>query len=190
MEELIHYYHPQSRGMRTHKLLQIFEVPHKEVIIDYTKGENKTEDYLKIHPLGRVPALKHGDLILTESGAITLYLADLFPEKMKTPRVGTPERGRLYEWILFLQTSMEQAMLPIYTGGDKGEITQKLYDQLAAMKGRFKGPYALGDEFTLLDVVISVDLAWYHLMQVMPELPSPFDEFAKRTFERMKWDSA
>lgn len=131
--------------------------------------------------------MRHGDLILTESGAITLYLADLFPTIMNTPKIGTPERGRLYEWVLFLQTSMEQAMLPIYAGGDKAEITQKLYDQLAAMKCRFKGPYVLGEEFSLLDVIVSVDLAWYRMMQVMPELPAPFDDFAKKTFDRMKW---
>ena len=174
--------------MRTQKLLEIFNIPHEAVVIDYTKGEHQSDDYLKINPLGRVPALAHGDLILTESGAITMYLADLFPEEFKTPKVGTPERGRFYEWLFFFQTTMEQAVLPAYSGADKGEIAMKLRDQLEAMKGRFVGPYVMGEEFTLLDVILHVELAWYKIMEIWPGDIAPYSDFVELTSERMNWD--
>ena len=188
MKKLIHYYHPVSRGMRTQKLLEIFEIPHEAVIVDYTKGEHRSEDYLKINPLGRVPALAHGDLLLTESGAITLYLADLFPEEFKTPQVGSDARGRLYEWLFFFQTTMEQTVLPVYSGGDKQEIAAKLRGHLEAMRTRFVGPYVLGEEFTLLDVTLHIELAWYKMMDVWPGDIEPYAAFVELTYPRMNWD--
>lgn len=187
MKKLIHYSNPMSRGMRTQKLLEVFEIPHESVVIDFTTGEHQSKEFLKINPLGHVPALAHGDLILTESGAITLYLADLFPEKFKTPEVGSDARGRLYEWLFFFQTTMEQAMLPVYAGADKKEISAKLAEQLEAMKDRFVGPYVLGDEFSLLDVIMHVELAWYKMMEIWPDGLEPYTEFVARTHPRMGW---
>lgn len=179
MQKLIHYFHPMSRGMRTQRLLETFQIPHEAVIIDYTKGEHRSEDYLKVNPLGRVPALRHGDLIITESGAITLYLADLFPEKMLAPKPGTPERGKLYEWIFFFQTTMEQVVLPVYARGDKTKIKGDIRSQLKAVESKIAGPYVLGDTLTIFDVILYVELSWYHLMEVWPEGLARYEEFAK-----------
>jgi glutathione S-transferase len=180
MQKLIHYFHPMSRGMRTQRLLETFQIPHQAVIIDYTKGEHRSEDYLKINPLGRVPALRHDDLIITESGAITLYLADLFPDEMQAPRPGTPERARLYEWVLFFQTTMEQVVLPVYAGGDKEAIKENIKSQLQAVESKIIGPYVMGDTFTIFDVILYVELSWYHLMEIWPsEGLEKYEEFAK-----------
>ena len=181
MSKLIHYYHPMSRGARSQALLDTFNIPHEAVVIDYTQGEHQSPDYLRINPLGKVPALKHGNTIITESGAITLYLADLFPEQMNTPAPGTPERGRMYEWIFFFQTTMEQAVTPAFApDADKAPIREKLKSLLESASTRFVGPYVLGDEFTLLDVVLFVEISWYKMIDMWPSGLVQYEDFAER----------
>ena len=123
MSELIHYSNPQSRGMRTQVLLDAFEIPHRTVVLDFQQGETKTDDYLKIHPYGRVPALVDGDQTIIESGAITLYLADKFPDKLNTPKPGTPERTKLYEWLLFFHATLEPVAVEFFGAKDKEAAT-------------------------------------------------------------------
>ena len=186
MSKLIHYYHPMSRGARTQALLDTFNIPHEAVVIDYTQGEHQSPDYLRINPLGKVPALKHGETIITESGAITLYLADLFPEQMNTPAPGTPERGRMYEWIFFFQTTMEQAAAAAFPpGADKTPIREKLKSLLQSASTRFIGPYTVGDNFSLLDVVLFVDFSWYKMMEVWPSGLEQYEQFMKRVEPRV-----
>lgn len=187
MSNLIHYTNPMSRGVRTQRILQIFEIPHDERIIDFKNGENKTPEYLKIHPYGRVPALVHGDTTIVESGAITLYLADLFPEKLNTPKIGTPERARLYEWVLFTQSTLEQVTMQAFTAEDKSECRAKVRELLEAMAGRFTGPYVLGDTFSVLDVILHTELSWYQMMELFPEGLEPYEGFMQRTQERLGW---
>lgn len=188
MEKLIHYTNPRSRGIRTERLLKVFEIPHETVHIDFQNGDHRTEEYLKIHPYGKVPALKHGNVTIVESGAIILYLADLFQEKMHTPAPETPERARLYEWLMFLQSTLEQAAVEGLSQEDKTPAREKIRELLTAMSGRFTGPYVLGDHFSVLDVILHTDLAWYRQVGLYPEGLEPYDSFMERTNERMGWE--
>ncbi|MGE0491918.1 MAG: glutathione S-transferase family protein [Vulcanimicrobiota bacterium] len=185
MSNLIHYTNPMSRGVRTQRILQIFEIPHEERIIDFKAGENRTPEYLKIHPYGRVPALVHGDTTIVESGAITLYLADLFPDKLNTPKVGTPERALLYEWVLFIQSTLEQVAMQAFTAEDKSECRAKVRELFEAMAGRFRGPFVLGDTFSVLDVILHTELSWYQMMELFPEGLEPYQSFMEHTQKRL-----
>jgi glutathione S-transferase len=187
METLTHYTNPMSRGMRTQKILEVFDLPHESISIDFMNGQTRTEEYLKIHPYGRVPALKHGDLTVIESGAITLYLCDLFAEELKAPRPGTPERALLYEWLFFFQTTLEPvAIKGMSDKSDKRQIQGEVRTLLTAMASRFRGPYVLGEEFTVLDAILHVELAWYKMMGIFPEGLEPYQGFLSRTAERME----
>lgn len=176
MAELIHYSNPQSRGMRTQVLLDYYDIPHRSEVIDFKSKQNHTPEYLKVHPYGRVPALQDGDLILVESGAITLYLADKFADKMGTPVVNTPERARLYEWLFFFQSTLEPLATEAFTAEDRSELREKVKTLLKAMETRFKGPYALGDKLTVLDLIIACELSWYKMIGLYPQGLDTYDK--------------
>jgi glutathione S-transferase len=178
MEEIIHYTDPQSRALRTQSLLDLYQIPHRKVLVELRKGAHKEPGYAKIHPYRRVPALQHGELIIVESGAITLYLADLFADKMHTPAVNTPERARLYEWVFFLQSTLEPIVMEAFDPAKKEASKLKIRELLEAMATRFKGPFVLGAQFTVLDVILSTELGWYKMMDLMPDL-EPYTNFVK-----------
>ncbi len=169
MADMIHYSNPQSRGMRTQVLLDYYNLPHRTEVIDFASGQTRSEEYLKIHPYGRVPALQDGDQTLIESGAITLYLADKYADKFGTPAVGTPERARMYEWMFFLQATLEPVATEFFTSDDKAKPIAKLKELLLAMESRYKGKYILGDKVTFLDVVLACELWWCKLINLYPE---------------------
>lgn len=186
MSELIHYQDPQSRAVRTQTLLNFYDIPHKNVLIDIRKGDNKTPDYLKIHPHGRVPAIDYNGQVIIESGAITLFLADLYADKMNTPRPGTPERATLYEWMFFLHASLEpQAMLG-FNPETKAKGISEVRRLLEGMAGRVKSPHVLGSQFSLLDVILYTELAWYKMIGLFPEGLEPYETFMKSHSERIQ----
>jgi len=187
MSTLTLYSHPHSRGIRVQKLLEVFEIPHELKTVDFHAGETRTPEYLKIHPYGRVPALLHGETTVLESGAITLYLADAFPAELKAPAPGTVERARLYEWLLFFQSTLEQVAVESFAAEDKSKSVEKIRELLSAMAGRFVGPYVLGEEFTMLDVILNVELSWYRITGIYPDGLEPYESFLNRTNHRMNW---
>lgn len=173
--------------MRIEKLLQVFDISHDYKLIDFKKGENREQEYLDINPFGLVPTLVVDRDVMIESGAITLFLADLFAEKMNTPKPGTVERARMYEWILFIQATLEPVAMEGFTTDDKSKAQEKARKLLTSMASRFRGPYVLGEEFSFLDVVLNVELSWYKLVGMYPEGLEPYDSFLERTNERLNW---
>ena len=185
MSELIHYQDPQSRAVRTQTLLNFYNIPHKNVLIDIRKGDNKKPEYLKIHPHGRVPAIEQNGQVILESGAITLYLADLYADKMNTPKPGTPDRARFYEWMFFLHGSLEpQAMLG-FNPETKEKGQKEVRRLLEGMASRLQGPHVLGEQFSVVDVVLYTELAWYKMIGLFPDGLEPFETFMKTHAERM-----
>lgn len=190
MAGLIHYTNAMSRGIRTQAILDVFEIDHERVDVDFRNGQTRTQEYLQIHPYGRVPALKHGDTTVVESGAITLYLCDLYPERLNVPDPATADRALLYEWLFFFQTSLEPvAIKAMSQKADKKKILGETLVLLKSMASRFKGPYVLGSEFSVLDVIVHVELAWYRLMGIFPEGLEPYHSFLERTSDRMNLNS-
>ena len=81
-----HYFNPMSRAITTHWMLTELGVDHEQIIVDLMKGEGSTPEYRAINPMGKIPALVDGDIVVTEVAAICAYLADKFPEKVLRPR--------------------------------------------------------------------------------------------------------
>src|ERR1700757_2723063 len=81
------------------------------VLVDRAKNAQKSNDYLKINPNGRIPTLVDGDLVLFEAVAIVLHLVDKHPEAGLAPKVGTPERAKFYQWLTFLTNSLQEELM-------------------------------------------------------------------------------
>lgn len=88
-------------------------MPYETETIDMMKGEHKLPSYMKVHPLGRVPALEDNGFVMFESAAIVMQLADKYPEKGLAPAVGTTERAEYYQWILCAMTEAEPPLVTI-----------------------------------------------------------------------------
>ena len=100
------HYVPQTRAGRVRFVLEELGVPFE--LLRMEAKDTKSPEYLKVNPLGHVPALVDGDTTVIESAAICMYLADKFPEKKLAPPPGTPERAAYYQWIVYAMVTMSR----------------------------------------------------------------------------------
>ena len=179
------YTHPMSRARTVRWMLEETGLPYDSVQLDYGTSM-KAPEYRAINPMGKVPAIKHGDVVVTEVAAIVMYLADLVPEKHLAPPVGSPERGAYYRWIAFM-APLEQLMMAKHTGalGDPqsaGYGTEA--DVLATLEGALKDrEHLAGNHFTAADLLVSSYIGWYLQFGLLPARPA-FAQFAQRHRER------
>lgn len=177
------YYGPQTRSTRPRFLLEELGVPYEIHRLDLSKGEHKSEEYLKVHPLGKVPALRDGEQVLFESVAICLYLADRFSEKGLAPALNSPERGLYYQWILFAVATLEPLIGTIFVNvvrqPENKELpatkdAQKTFAQCVTVleAALAKGPFILGEKFSAADVILGSMLAWAKNLQLLEGQPN------------------
>ena len=170
------YHSPNTRSSGALTLLEELGVPYELHVLNMKAGEQREPKYLAVNPMGKVPALKHGDALITEQVAIFLYLADLFPEAKLAPPIGDPLRGPYLRWMIFYAACFEPAVIdgathrdpapqPMSPYGDFETMFRTLTDQLA------KGPYVLGERFSAADVLWGGALTWTTMFKLVPELP-------------------
>src|SRR6201993_1504331 len=152
------------------------------VLVDRAKNAQKSNDYLKINPNGRIPTLVDGDLVLFEAVAIVLHLVDQHPEAGLAPKVGTPERARFYQWLTFLTNSLqEELMIWQYpdrlTGGDTtatpivklgAEKRAGAYLDVIERHLRTDGPLFLGETLSAVDFYLVMLARWARPMSNPP----------------------
>src|SRR6266436_7887541 len=109
-DELTFYTHPMSRGRIVRWMLEEIGEPYRTELLDYGTMM-KAPAYLSINPMGKVPAIRHGDMVVTEAAAICAYLADAFPEARLAPPPGDRLRGPYYRWLFFEIGPLEAAMI-------------------------------------------------------------------------------
>jgi glutathione S-transferase len=107
--ELVFYTHPQSRGRMVRWMLEEVGQPYRTEVLDYATTM-KASAYRAINPMAKVPALKHGDMVVTEVAAICTYLADAFPAAGLAPPPHSPLRAPYYRWLFFAAGPAEAAM--------------------------------------------------------------------------------
>jgi glutathione S-transferase len=145
-------------------------------VLDLKAGTQREPEYLAINPMGKVPAIRHGDALVTEQVAIFLYLADLYPQAALAPPIGDPLRGPYLRWMVFYGTCFEPAIMDraqehapgpaMSTGyGDFDTMFKTLTDQLE------RGDYLLGERFSAADVLWGTALNWTVGFKLVPELP-------------------
>src|SRR5690348_17745718 len=106
--ELVFYTNPMSRGRVVRWMLEEVGQPYRTELLDYGTSM-KSPDYLAINPMGKVPALRHGDAVITETAAICAYLADAFPQARLAPPPGDRLRAAYYRWLFFAAGPFEAA---------------------------------------------------------------------------------
>lgn len=170
------FHSPNTRSSGVLVLLEELGVDYQLHVLNMKVGEQRQPAYLAINPMGKVPAILHGDALITEQVAIFLYLADLFPNAHLAPPIGDPLRGPYLRWMAFYGSCFEPALIdramkrePAAAStspyGDFDTMFSALTDQMA------KGPYLLGDKFTALDVLWGSALTWTTMFGLVPETP-------------------
>ena len=174
MKELIFYTHPRSRGSSVRWMLEECGADYDIVGLQFGTAM-KAPAYLAIHPLGKVPALKHGDTVITELAAIVTWLAERYPEKALIPAEGSDARGEYYRWLCFA-LQLEYAAVDRIRGienNDEQRIMLGYGDFAAAfavLKNHLQGrAFIVGTQFTALDLYYSGLLDWLiHATQILP----------------------
>lgn len=186
---LVHYHAPQTRSFTIRWLFEeLGSPPHELKVLDLKKGDHKSAQYLAINPMGKVPAIAHGGTVITETGAIAIHLADLFPEAGLAPPAGDPARGTYLRWIVFSHAALEPAVTDHALKREPGSASTLGYgsyeDTVTALAGALaKGPYILEEKFSAADVVIGSGIRWMLMFKILPERPE-FTRYAARLSER------
>lgn len=183
---LTFYTHPMSRGRIARWMLEETGLPYEEVLLDYA-STMKAPEYLAINPMGKVPALRHGDTVVTEGVAIGLYLADLVPEKRLAPPPGSAERGPYYRWLLFLAGPLEALLTAKHAGalaspasagyGAEGDVVRVLEQAVAGKT------HLAGDRFTAADLYMTAYLNFYMQFGMLERRPA-FEAFCAHHLNR------
>jgi glutathione S-transferase len=173
--KLTFFHSPHSRSSATLILLEELGVPYDLVLIDLKAGEQRQPAYLAVNPMGKVPAIKHGDALVTEQVAIYLYLADSFPKAGLAPALDHPLRGAYLRWLVFYAACFEPALSDRAAKHEPSPMMSPYGDfdtMLATLRGQIaKRPYILGDVFSAADVLWGMSLGWATMFKLVPESP-------------------
>jgi glutathione S-transferase len=190
MTELVFYTNPMSRGRIARWMLEEVGAPYRTEVLDYGTTM-KAPAYLAINPMGKVPAITHGDVVVTECAAICAYLAEVFPQAGLAPPVGDPLRGSYLRWMFFAAGPVESAATNTALGVVPTEDRQAMvgYGSLPhvvdALDGALRrgGPYFLGDKFSAVDVYLGSQIGWGVQFKTLDARPS-FEGYLDRILNR------
>lgn len=193
-DQLILYTNPMSRGRIARWMIEETGAPYETVLLGY--GETmKDADYLAINPMGKVPAIRHGDRVVTECAAICAYLAEAYPGAGLAPTTQA-ERADYYRWMFFaagpveaaitnrslkVEPTDEQKMMVGY--GDYDRVVDVLEAAVSAH------PYIAGDRFTAADVYVGSHVMWGTQFGTLPKRDA-FAAYAARLSERSAYKAA
>ena len=189
MADLTLYHASPSRSSIVLWMLEELGQPYDIHLLSLSKGENRAPDYLAINRMGKVPALRHRDTVITEVAAICTYLADEFPAARLNVPVGTPRRGVYLKWLFFGPGCVEPAVIdraaPRKEEARRGMLGYGDFDTtmnvLAAAVE--KGPWLMGEQFTAADIVTGSQIRWGMMFKMIPERPE-FAAYAARIAAR------
>ena len=177
MAKLTLYHASPSRSSIVLWMLEEIGEPYDVHLLSLSKAENRAADYLAVNPMGKVPALKDGETVITEVAAICTYLADEFPAAGLSVPVGTPQRGVYLKWLFFGPGCIEPAVIdraaPRKEEARRGMLGYGDFDTAmnVVAKAVEKGPYLMGEQFTAADVVVGSQIRWGTMFKLIPERP-------------------
>jgi glutathione S-transferase len=189
------YFAPETRSLRPRWILEELGVPYDLTKLDLMKGEHKRPEYMKVHPLGVVPALDTGEFTMFESAAIVMHLADKYPEKGLAPALGTQERAEYYQWIFLAMTEAEPPLITIllntviFPEAERqpavvGPASQRFKVVASVIDKRLQGRnYIVGNKFTAADVVMTGVLRLGDRLGQLGDFPG-LQAYMKRQLER------
>ena len=196
------YYANPSRAIRPRWLLEEIGVPYELQRLDLGAGDQKRPEYLAINPNGTVPTLVDGELTLFESAAICAYLADRFPEAQLAPLLGTPDRGRYYQWMHYSMTAIDMPVISIFhhtlfkpeherIAAIAEENRERLATALLVVDRALVGKaYILGHRFSAADIMMGSGLIWARSMHLIPPERGQTLEYVGRLAQRPAFQRA
>jgi glutathione S-transferase len=182
------YYSPQSRATGARVLLEELGEPYDLHVLNMKAGEQRRPAYLAINPLGKVPAIRHGDALVTEQVAVFIYLADLFPQAGLTPALSDPRRGPYLRWIAYYGSSFEPALIDKSMKREAAPAQQSPYGDydtmMATMESQLaRGPYLFGEQITAADILWGIAFHWTMMFGLVPQ-KDVFVRYAERITSR------
>jgi glutathione S-transferase len=189
MADLLLYHAAPSRSATVRWMLEEVGEPYDIHLVKLAEGEQQKPEYLAVNPQGKVPALRHKGVVITEVAAICAYLADEFPKAALNVPVGDPHRGVYFQWLFFGPSCIEPAItdraFPRKEAPRAGALGYRDIDQLTDIVARAvaKGPFIMGDRFTAADVVIGSAVRWGTMFKLLPERPE-FGPYVARLAQR------
>ena len=159
-DDLVFYTNPMSRGRIVRWMLEEVGQPYRTELLDYGTSM-KAPAYLAVNPMGKVPALRHGDTVVTEGAAICAYLADAFPAAGLAPAPQDRLRGPYYRWLFFAAGPLEAAAsnkaLGLVVPKEREVMIGygRYEDAMSTLEAAVsRGTYLVGDSFTAADVYV------------------------------------
>lgn len=181
------YTNPMSRGQIARWALHEAGADYEQVLLDYDTSM-KAEDYLKINPMGKVPAIVHDGKVVTEGAAICAYLADSFPDAGLTPKAA--ERAHYYRWLFYAAGPVEAAVTNRSMGFEVAPDKERMagygnYDRVVdVLDDKFQtDDYVCGSRFTMADVYVGAQVIWGTQFGTLPSRDS-FVAYAGRLTDR------
>lgn len=193
------YHMQRTRSFRPRWLLEELQLPYRLKMIDLFAGEGRCPEYLRINPLGALPAVEIDGQVMTESGAICHWLTDRFPEDKLAPAPDSPQRMQYERWMFFAPGTMEPPpFLTLLHGAILPEAervpeilpwARRAYQPILAMlEQEMTGKdYLLGEHFSTADIMVGSTLTW------QPELLEPFPNlqaYSRRLEDRPAYQRA
>ncbi len=173
---VVFFHCPNSRAAGVRILLEELGADYEMRVLSLKAGQQRAPDYLAVNPMGKVPAIVHGEALVTEQAAVYMYMADLYPEAGLAPGLQDPLRGPYLRWMVFYGSCVEPAIVdrafkrePVSPSTCPYGDFDTMFDTVIAQLS--KGPYMLGERFTVVDLLWGTSLNWLLAFKLMPELP-------------------
>ena len=176
MKSIQLHYHPGTASMAPHNLLEELGLPYERLFVDKDAGALDSAAYRALNPNGKIPVLVDGDLVLYESAAICLHLADSQPGAGLLPALGTAARANAYKWLIWLTNTLQAALIPYFyperqvapdNVAGAAEVKAQavlrvnaLVDQIEAELVRHGGPWLLGPTWSVVDAYAFMLCRW------------------------------
>ncbi len=170
------HYHPSNASFAPHVLLEELQIPFQLSLVDRDVGAHKAPEYLKLNPNGLIPVMVDGDLVLYETAAILLHLADTHPKAGLVPPLATPDRAQFYKWLVWLTNTLQPTVIAYYyperwvdEGNTEGVAQVKkhaelrsgpLLDQIEAHLASHGGDWLLGASYSAADPLAFMLCRW------------------------------
>ncbi|WP_445502865.1 glutathione S-transferase family protein [Microvirga sp. G4-2] len=190
------YYYPGNASLLPHMMLREIGVPFEMRLVDRGNNAQKSPEYLKLNPNGRIPVLVDDDLVLFETAAIALHLADKFPQAGLAPAVGTKERAEFYKWMVHLTNTpqaeyrawfyphehvSDEAVAPAAKQAAEKRL-YRMFDVISEQLG--DKTWLLGDRFSAADLFLFMLIRWGRGMPRPPRSLSNLNALAERVIAR------
>jgi glutathione S-transferase len=188
-DDMVFYHNPMSRARMVHWMLEEVGAPYRIQLVDLQKGEQKQPAFLAVNPMGKLPVIVHRGSVITETGAIFVYLADAFPAAGLAPRADEPARGSYLRWMFFGAACVDSALIDRMLSRPIPEKSSALgygrYEDVieTLQQAITPGPYILHERFSAADVYLGSQIGFGMMTKTIEPRPA-FQSYLGRLSQR------